>query len=218
MYPKNDTFYPTYLCGTALLGDFGRDFPASETATLKLGNMKPSASHSQEVNRLVNEYFDQGDYRTAISLLQKEIAQHPDEHWPYAQLAISHYELKEYEAALRYSEKAVSLSPECPLTLDYHASILLANGRAEQALAMWNYLLNKNIYEVAYGECGEGMRFAKSLLNDARFSVGDAYLELKDKEKALFYYKAHLGNRQRGTFSNLKRREVLTEINQLEMV
>ena len=178
--------------------------------------MKLSATHSLEITRLVNEYFDQEDYRAAISLLQKEIAQHPDEHWPYAQLAISHYELKEYEAALRHSEKAMSLSPNCPLTLDYHASILLANGQTEQALAIWKQLLRKNLDEVAYGECGEGMRFAKSLLNDVRFSVGDAYLELKDKEKALFYYKAHLGNRQKGIFSNLKRSEVVSEINQLE--
>jgi tetratricopeptide (TPR) repeat protein len=178
--------------------------------------MKTVNPHLREVSRLVNEYFDQSDYRAAVELLQKEVAQHSEEHWLYAQLAISHYELREYETALKFSKKALELSPDCPLTLDYHASILLANGQAENSLSVWNQLLSRDLDDIAYGECGEGMRFAKSLVNDARFSVGDAYLEMKDREKALFYYKAHLENRQKGVFSNFTQNEVRREIRKLE--
>ena len=174
------------------------------------------ASHRQEITRLVNQYFDKEDYPAAIDLLQKEIEQTPDEHWLYAQLAISYYELRDYKTAMQFSEKAVNLSPDCPLALDYHASILLANGKTKEALLIWSNLLDKNIDDIAHGDCGEGVRFAKSLLNDIRFSVGDAYVEMKNKEKALWYYKSHLANRQKGVFSNFKKRDVLKEIKRVE--
>jgi tetratricopeptide (TPR) repeat protein len=174
------------------------------------------ATHKQELTRFVNQYFDKEDYAVVIDLLQKEIEQTPDEHWLYAQLAISYYELRDYKMAMQFSEKAVNLSPDCPLALDYHASILLANGKAKEALLIWNNLLDRDIDDIAHGDCGEGVRFAKSLLNDIRFSVGDAYIEMKNKEKALWYYKSHLANRQKGVFSNFKRSEVLKEIKKLE--
>ncbi len=177
-----------------------------------------SISHEQKLTNQVNQYFDNEDCQSAITLLKEELAKVPDDHWLNAQLAISYYELKNYQTAIEFSEKAVQLSPNCPLALDYHASILLANGKVEEALHIWNNLLEKDVQGIAFGECGEGVRFAKSLLNDVRFSMGDAYVELDDKEKALSYYKSHLANRQKGIFSNIKRSEVLKEINKIEGV
>lgn len=169
----------------------------------------------EKLTSLVNQYFDNKDYHSAIGLLKEELKKLPNDHWLNAQLAISYYELRDYKTALQFSEKAVQLSPNCPLALDYHASILLTNGKVEEALHIWNNLLDKDLNEIAYGECGEGIRFAKSLLNDVRFSVGDAYMELNNKEKALSYYKSHLANRQKGIFSNIKRSEVLKEISKI---
>lgn len=177
-----------------------------------------SVSHEQKLTSLINQYFDNEDYHSAIVLLKEELARLPDDHWLNAQLAISYYELRDYKAAIQFSEKAVQLSPNCPLALDYHASILLANEKVEEALHIWNNLLDKDVNEIAYGECGEGIRFAKSLLNDVRFSIGDAYVELNNKEKALYYYRSHLANRQKGIFSNVKRSEVLKEIEKIDIV
>ena len=175
-------------------------------------------SHEPKLTSLINQYFDKEDYQSAIALLKGEMVKSPDDHWLNAQLAISYYELRDYKTAMEFSEKAVRLSPNCPLALDYHASILFANGKVKEALRIWNDLLDKNVEEIACGDCGEGVRFAKSLLNDVGFSVGDAYMELNNKEKALSYYKSHLANRQKGIFSNITRREVLKEIGKIEII
>jgi len=175
-----------------------------------------STQHNINISEQVNKFHEIKDYQSAKELLILELESHTNDHWLLAELAISFYELRDYKTALTYSEKAINLAPDCPLTMDYHAIILFANEEPEKALEIWNKLLNKGVDEIAHGQCGEGKRFAKSLINDIRFRLGDVYLQLKNKEKALESYKSHLNNRQRGIYSNFTKREVKNEIVTLE--
>jgi tetratricopeptide (TPR) repeat protein len=178
--------------------------------------MEMTEEQNKEISELINECFANEDYKSAIDFLNQKIGDYPDDHWLFAQLGISYYELKEYDKALQFSSKAVELSPKCPLSLDYYAMILFANQHTEQALQIWNNLLNTEINELAYDQCGEGLNFTKSLINDIRFALGDVYVELNDKRKALSYYKSHLQNRHRGLYSNYTKKQVEKEINQIE--
>lgn len=179
--------------------------------------METTFKHT-DISKLINQYFKIEDYEGAKKLLHKEIKKTPSDHWLYAQLSISYYELFDYKTALEHVEKAINLSPDCPLALDYYATILFANNRTEEALSIWNKLLNLGIDEIAHGQCGEGIRFAKSLINDIQYMVGEVYVELNEKDKALNYYKLHLQNRQRGVFSNFTKRQVEKKIKNIEPV
>jgi len=179
-------------------------------------NKEMTAKRNSDISDLVNNYFDKEDYESAKNKLLETIEEFTDDHWLYAQLSICFYELFDYKTALKHSQKAIELSPECPLALNYHAIILFANEKVEIAEKIWQQILTKDIKELANCRCGEGLRFAKSLKNDIRFRLGDVYVELNNKEKALKYYKEHLQNRKRGQFSNFTRKEVETEIIKLQ--
>ncbi len=77
-------------------------------------------------------------------------------------------------------------------------------------------MLNKKVDKIAYSKCGEGKKFAKSLINDIHFRLGDVYIQLNDKKKALESYKKHLNNRKHGIYSNITKQEVKKEIHLLE--
>lgn len=178
--------------------------------------MEDILTHNIEITNKVNEYFDTENYEAAKQFLLKKNEESLDDHWLLAQLAICIYELRDYKTALNYSQQAIELVPDCPLAQDYHAIILFANNRVEEAAQIWTALIEKGIDEIAYGQCGEGKRFAKSLLNDIYFRMGDVYLHKKQQEQALVYYKKHLENRQRGIYSNFTKKEVLSEIANIE--
>lgn len=50
---------------------------------------------------------------------------------------------------------------------DYGAALFL-NGRYDEAIAVFDKILAEDINFIAYGEHGEGMRWTKKLLADAR--------------------------------------------------
>ncbi len=172
----------------------------------------------QDISKTINNYFATENYSDAKKLLLKKIDKEPNEHWNYAQLSISYYETKEYETALKYSTIALELEPNCPLSLDYHASILFAKNNFEVAEQIWTDLLNKDINILAYGDCGEGLKQAKSIKNDIRCILSDLYVKIDKKEKAIFLLKEHLNNRQRGIYSNYTKKEVKKELKKLEQM
>src|SRR5690348_13553276 len=96
----------------------------------------------------------------ARTLLQDELVASPADHWLWMHLGLTYYEQKRYEKALQCSKRAVELAPSCPLALWHYAGSLVMSGREDAALAIWTVLLDMDLEEVAYGECGEGMDWA----------------------------------------------------------
>jgi len=171
---------------------------------------------NKNISQQINKLFASENYEKAIELLTDNLKTYSADHWLLAQLSICYYELKNYAKALEISNQAIKLAPDCPLTLDYHATILFANKNIEDAKNIWLKLLNTNTNNLANDSCGEGLQFALSLQNDIRFMLGDLYSELNDKTNALNYYKLHLQNRKSGQFSNYTKKDVLLEIKKLK--
>ncbi len=156
--------------------------------------------------------FDNDDWLTASDILQNAIDKHPDDHWILTRLSSVYYEMRKYDKSLQLSKRAIKIAPACPLVLSNHASVLDMLKREKEATNIWNTLIKKGIDEVAYGECGEGRTWAKSLINDAVYRIGLSYLDIGEKKSALKYFRRHLKNRKRGVFSNFSKREVLLQI------
>ncbi len=180
--------------------------------------MKNSHQHiTEEFNDLVNDYIMNEEWDKAKEILEKELAKNPEDHWIITQLSEVFYEMRDYDKALELSTKAIELAPDCPLVMNDNALHLYMHEKDKEAIEIWDKMLKKGVEEIAYGKCGEGLKVAKSMLNDVRMRIGLSYFETGEKKKALNYFNEHLNNRQRGLYSNFTKREVEKKIKDTEL-
>jgi tetratricopeptide (TPR) repeat protein len=165
-------------------------------------------------DRAIADAWEREDWAEARRLILAALDQAPEDHWLITQLAMTHYEERHYPEALELNERAMRLAPRCPLVLWNQASVLDMLGRTDEALALWNRLLKRGPEAVARDECGEGLRWARSLLNDCLYRIGLCYQKKGDHDAALRWLYYHLGNRQRGIKSLYGLKEVREKVRQ----
>lgn len=168
----------------------------------------------KQLSYKIFECFDTEDYAKAKRLLKKELENHPEEYWIVTNLAIVYYESGDFKKALEYSNKAMEMAPNDPLVLNYHAPILRVNDRFQEAIDTWMKVMNMSEEELANSRFGEGVKWAKSLVNDIRYNLGNAYSLLDDYATAVKYYQEHLSNRKRGMYSIYSKAEVQQELDE----
>lgn len=159
----------------------------------------------------------QKKWSKARALILEELSSAPTDHWLWMNLSLTYYEQKHYEKALECSTLAVEYQPACPLALWHYAGDLYMNGREDSALVIWTILLDKEVEEVAYGECSEGMDWALQLLNDVHYRMG-RYYQWKDKaEQARVSYGKYLHNRRHGVGSIYDKKQVEKDLAKLAL-
>ena len=149
-----------------------------------------------------------GQSKRAADLGRKLMVAAGDCHWCLARLSTAYYEARKYRKALRIVEKARELNPRCPYVLWNYAGTLDMVGRKQEAIRIFKSLLRRGIQNIAHGECGEGVRWAESLLNDCRFRVADSYYFQGKKRLSTRWLMAHLSHRRPGLHSLYSMKEV----------
>ena len=81
-------------------------------------------------------------------------------------------------------------------------------GRKREALKLYRRLLSVGEQELAYGDRGEGISAARSLIADSYYRVALIWEEMGQRKKALAAYAEHLARRRPGTRSIYPLREV----------
>ena len=148
--------------------------------------------------------------------LQEKADQYPEDYFILTELSQAYRFVDNSRQALYYSQKALELVPDDDELVIYnHGMALQDNEMYSEALPYFNMILEKSIEEIAYGEHGEGMKYAKGLYNDSLYMKGVCYMELGNKEEALHYIQLHLSNRHRGQYSAFSRQEVIQCLNEL---
>jgi len=89
-------------------------------------------------------------------------------------------------------------------------------GQESKAIAIWKRLLTRGEKDIARGECGEGIQWARSLLNDSRYRIARAYRDLENYRMAGRFFKEHLKNRQPGIPSLYKLKAVKKDLSDLQ--
>ena len=159
---------------------------------------------------ILNEHFMNNRWDEAKVLLETKLLTEPDNYWAITNLAITYYELREYEKALSLSEKALKFNSRDFLVLDYHACILsVMEGKEQEAIKLLKRIIHTDLNKIAYGLNGEGMNWAKSIVNDCRMRLALVYQSINKKKEAIKLVNEHLENRQRGVFSNFTKSEVV---------
>ncbi len=177
-----------------------------------------TGEYKKIISDILNTYIMNEKWDEAKKILKDELEKTPEDHWLITQLSEIYYEKHDYETALKLSTKAIKLAPNCPLVINDYALHLYMHEKDDLAIENWNKLLQEGVEKIAYGECGEGLQQAKSMLNDVRMRMALSYSETGQKNKALFFYKEHLNNRKRGLYSNFTKKEVEKEIKKLEQM
>jgi len=121
---------------------------------------------------------NESDRNTERALLLRDMMEDGETHWLLTRLASIHYEEGNYERALELEKKALKRAPRCPLVLWDYAHTLDQMGRQLEAIGIWKKLLARGTDRIAYDECDEGIRWARSLLLDCRYRIALAYRSL----------------------------------------
>lgn len=73
--------------------------------------------------------------------------------------------------------------------------------RRKEALQLYRWLISWGEGELAYGQCGEGIQRARSLIADCFYRIALIQERMGQRKRALKSYKEHLSRRKRGTRS-----------------
>ncbi|MFC2005300.1 tetratricopeptide repeat protein [Chloroflexota bacterium] len=165
-------------------------------------------SNKREKSRMIDQLFKEEKWVEARTYFLEWLKDEPDSHWLLTRLSETYYEERAYDKALEYVEQALKIAPLCPLVLWDYATTLDMLDRNEDALQVYKRLIRRGVSRIAYGECGEGIRWARSLVNDCRYRLGLLYADLGEYRLASKYIRAHIANRSRNCPSIYNVRDV----------
>ncbi|MGC2301594.1 MAG: hypothetical protein WA476_22495 [Acidobacteriaceae bacterium] len=148
------------------------------------------------------------DWAGARKLIRAGLRSKPADHWLLTRLALTFYEQRQYRRALNLELKALQIAPYCPLVIWGYAGSLEMLGQTREARILFQWLVSWGEENLAYGECGEGIRWARSLIADCYYRIGLIWEEKGQRKRALRSYAEHLAYRRRGVRSIYPIRDV----------
>ncbi|MGO9775652.1 MAG: tetratricopeptide repeat protein [Terracidiphilus sp.] len=151
---------------------------------------------SREAWKLIEKAIQDENWIDARRLIKAELRSDPKDHWLMSRLALTYYEQKKYKQALYWDAMALQVSPNCPLAIWGYAGTLEMLGRQGESLALFRWLLSWGEEELAYGECGEGIRKARSLIADCHYRIAHIWEEKRQWKRAVAEYEKHLSSRK----------------------
>ncbi len=166
----------------------------------------------KQIKRLLEEE----KYQAARRLLLKDLKKDPDDPYILAIISMTFYEQYKYKKARDYAVRAHNLAPWDPLYIWYYAAALNMLGQTQEAIALYKSILKMGVNRVGSVATTEGIRWAKSLLNDCRYSIGLCYKDMGNLSLAQRYLRNHLNKRTRGIPSIYKRKDVKKKLQQLD--
>jgi hypothetical protein len=139
----------------------------------------------------IEKAIKKNDWKGARRLIQKSLRSEPDSHWLLTRLGLTYYEEGDYERALAFESRAYEIMPQCPLVLWDMAGTLEMLGRYAEAVAFYRQLVKRGVKRVAYGDCGEGLKWAQSLICDCWYRLGKCAIKLGRKAEAIRSFEKH---------------------------
>ena len=160
-----------------------------------------SKTQSHRFSSHLHDLQDVGDNSKIKLFLLRKIRLFPDEYYIHILLAETYDVLGKFNKALFHAKAAYSSARYDPLCQYVLAKSLMKQEFFIESLIAANNLLQVDINEIAYGPNGEGMRWAKSIVNDVTFIKAFSLNKLGEKSKAHSLIIEHLSHRK-GIYSD----------------
>lgn len=138
------------------------------------------------------------DWAGARRLVRKALASSPEDHWLWSRLALTYYEQRRYTEALTHELRALGLQPSCPLALWGLAGAHQMLGHMDDAGVLYRRLIRRGAPRIATGRCGEGLRWARGLVADCWYRLGEIREARGQRARAAAAYREHLAARRGG--------------------
>jgi tetratricopeptide (TPR) repeat protein len=130
------------------------------------------------VSSQIEELIKAQDWAAARQAIRRKLRLAPENHWLLTRLGLTFYEEKRYKRALKYSLLALAVKPSCPLALwDYGGCLDMLN-QDRAALTVYKQLIRRGLHAIAFGDCGEGLAWARGLLVDCHYRAAHCYAAL----------------------------------------
>jgi tetratricopeptide (TPR) repeat protein len=163
-------------------------------------------NHNQSAH--IEELIHAEDWPKARTLIKVELREKPKDHWLLSRLALTYYEERQYDRALQLDIKALQEAPYCPLAIWGYAGSLDMLNRGSEALKVYKWLASWDEEILAHGECGEGLRWARSLIADCHYRIASILEKKGQRKRAIAAFEEYLSRRQRGHRSIYSLRDV----------
>jgi tetratricopeptide (TPR) repeat protein len=173
--------------------------------------VKPQAS------KLIEKAVQADDWPGARRLIRAELKHSPKDHWLLSRLALTYYEQRKYAMALYWHAMALQEAPFCPLSIWGYAGSLNMLGRTREALVLYRWIVSWPEKDLAHGACGEGMRWARSLITDCHYRIAKIWEDKRQWKRALREYEVYLARRREGCSSIYSLREARTRCERLRI-
>jgi tetratricopeptide (TPR) repeat protein len=157
------------------------------------------------------------DWPAARLAVRAKLRSCPRDHWLLTRLGLTYYEERRYKQALKYSLRALEEVPNCPLALWDYAGSLEMLGQTEEALKAYLVLVRRGIQQIAFGDCGEGIAWARGLIADCHYRMAHCHTALQRPKMAIKSLKSHIGLRGPGCRSIYSLVEVRKELTGLQV-
>ena len=156
----------------------------------------------------IEKALDAEQWIAARKLIKEELKRDPKDHWYLGQLASTYYEQRNYKRALYWIVVALQEAPYCPLLIWDSAWTLAMLDRNHEALLLYRWLLEWGEDRLAYGECGEGIRWARALIADCHYRIACIWHEKRQWKRSSAEFENYIALRKTGYGSIYSLREV----------
>ena len=176
-----------------------------------------SASVSKRFQSKLDILKHNSDWKGIITMLKRYASKYPNEYYIFQQLAQTYYieSIGQYQLAYQCAEKAFNMEPDDDLNIYTYACSLYHVGRLEESFDLFSSITSKDVDAIAYGEHGEGILYAKSLINDSVYMMGDICQNRQQYKEAEELFIEHLANRRRGQYSDFTKKQVMNHLTSL---
>ncbi len=144
----------------------------------------------------------------ARKLIRAELKRNPRSHWFLGRLALTYYEQRNYKRALYWTTMALQEAPYCPWLIWDYACTLAMLDENDKALLLYRWLLSWGEDQLAYGECGEGIRLARALIADCHYRIACIWDEKRQWKRSAGEFERHIELRKKGYGSGYSLREI----------
>lgn len=184
---------------------------------MKNGHTTLSDADKRRISKRIDALFSEQQWSALDQLIAESLQGTADDHWLHVRRADAWYAQGKYAKAERLFQKVLESLPRCPLGRWGLANVLMARGNADDARKLFVSLARQKPEVMGTGECGEGVRWARGLVADAHFRLGQLEEQAGAKAAARRRYQAYLRTLELPAFSLESRKAATARLRALSL-
>lgn len=171
---------------------------------------------ASKIQQMIDDYKERGEWIKLHSLLLEIIKDYPDEYYFLTELSSVCYQLNLPSECLNYAERAYKIAVNDLWVTFHYGMALYLNDDFEESQIMFSKIISTSVEVLAYGEHGEGLKWAKSLINDSRYMIARCMMQQQKYSDAEIILQEHISKRKRGLYSDFSKRQALNHLQYIQ--